>query len=53
MRIRFLMPRKFSIKRLSGKILANPSMTYWEMAHGSGSGCESVENWVHDNIDLL
>lgn len=34
---------------------ANPWVTEWEMAHGSGGGIETVGNgsWVHGDIDLI
>jgi len=25
---------------------ANPEVTFWEMAHGAGGGCDCVMNWV-------
>jgi hypothetical protein len=32
---------------------ADPSITYWEMAHGAGGGCESIDNWVYGDIDAI
>jgi hypothetical protein len=26
----------------------NPSVSYWEMSHGAGGGCEQIENWEYD-----
>jgi len=31
----------------------SPDVTYWEMAHGSGGGTETVENWVAGNVNDL
>ena len=31
---------------------ANPTATYWDMAHGSGSGSEDVKHWVDDAATL-
>jgi hypothetical protein len=31
----------------------NPSVTYWEMAHGSGGGVENIHNWVMGDIDAM
>jgi hypothetical protein len=31
----------------------NPNITYWEMAHGSGGGIESINRWVDGNISEL
>jgi hypothetical protein len=31
----------------------DPSVTYWEMAHGAGGGIESVENWVCGDADAM
>lgn len=30
----------------------DPSVTEWEMSHGSGGGIESIENWV-DDVETL
>jgi hypothetical protein len=31
----------------------NPSVTFWEMSHGAGGGCVSIENWVHSDIEAI
>lgn len=31
----------------------NPHVTHWEMCHGSGGGCETIDNWVDGDVDRL
>ena len=31
----------------------DPSVTYWEMSHGSGGGVESIRDWVMGDIEAM
>lgn len=31
----------------------DPSVSKWEMGHGSGGGVDSLENWILEDINLL
>ena len=31
----------------------NPSVTQWQMSHGSGGGIETINNWVSVDLDQL
>jgi hypothetical protein len=32
---------------------AHPRISFWEMAHGSGGGVESIARWVNQDLDSL
>lgn len=31
----------------------DPSVTYWQRAHGAGGGSESIESWIGSDVDFL
>jgi hypothetical protein len=45
--------RRFIPASASAAFGNDPSVTFWEMSHGSGGGVECIENWVQGDIQLI